>query len=199
MIRFTWILLVVVAFLLGVSGRAVTAAATELDKETFERLSDQVNDQKRARVVAKSNRMEIYDPIIHSWGVEFSRPYSDSERDSLLWDDVDKLQVTKGSAKTGALVGASILGAAGLVAGIAASDPCSGGFDLSPCWVETGGVLALTGVGLALGALLGSGVGSLIDSWKTVYEGDDPSGKLSMSIIAIREGEVGLVLRMTPG
>lgn len=88
--------------------------------------------------------------------------------------DIRIYRGTRGHAGTGALIGAGVLGAAGLVAGFSlqSSQTCliDIGFGSGKCEYSTGEVLAFAGISAAIGAGLGAIVGALVrtDRWDDV-------------------------------
>jgi hypothetical protein len=91
-----------------------------------------------------------------------------SEARHIEWTEIDVVKKRVNSAGTGAVVGALVVGAVGLAAGLAAQHPCEG-WDF---WCGADGeTVALMTVGsAAAGSLTGSLIGLAIPHWKTIYK-----------------------------
>ncbi len=161
---------------LALAGNA-EAVQAQADSVRLEQLQVRVNSQDRIRA------------FTYSWGlVELRRPrlaglsitYENVKMTALPPDtaqpfprllslpEVSKLQVRGSAAKSGAIIGASVLGGLGLVFGLASTRECSGGF-FEYCEFSAGDVVGFTLGGAAFGALVGVLIGAPLTKWKTVY------------------------------
>ena len=152
------------------------AALAQTDSVRLERLQAQVNSQNRIRAFTYSwDPVELYSPRLAGLSityenVEMTVPPPDTAQafpQPLLLPQVSQLQVRGSAAKSGAIIGGSVLGGLGLVAGLASTGECSA-FELI-CGSDAGDVVVITLGSAAVGALLGAVIGSPFKKWKTIY------------------------------
>jgi hypothetical protein len=182
--RIRWFLSLT-TFLAGLA--PLTAAGEEpegIDPEAYRHLAKSVAGRSRALVFTGLGRQEIRNPTVTPAGL-VHREGSHGPTRTIPWNEVTKVEVRKSNVGTGALVGGSILGAAGLGLGLSATKECTGSFlDLTPCGASTGDVMAVTLIGFGAGALLGSLIGSMVVNWKPVYERSPSSPALGFSALS---------------
>jgi len=145
------------------------AAAQEpdgIDADTYQSLVETVNGRREVLVFTGQGKQVVEKPHATPAGLAYGLY---GTPDLIPWSDVTKLEVRKSSAETGALVGAIVGGGGGLALGAAASQPCSGYMDLI-CGASAGDVVVLTFMGAMAGALVGTGIGALAQTWRPVYE-----------------------------
>jgi hypothetical protein len=152
------------------------AALAQTDSVRLERLQAQVNSQDKLRAFTYSwDSVELRSPRLTGLSitydhVEMAVPPRDTAQPfprPLPLTQVSQLQVRGSAAKSGAIIGGSVLGGLGLAAGLASTKECSA-FELV-CGSDAGDVVVVTLGSAAVGALLGAVIGSPFKTWKTIY------------------------------
>jgi hypothetical protein len=153
------------------------AVQAQTDSVRLERLQARVNSQDRIRVFTHSwGRMELHSPRLAGSSITYANvmmtaPPPDTAQPfprPLPLPQVSQLQVRGSAAKSGAIIGASVLGGLGLVLGLASTGECSGWLDMW-CGADAGEVVVFTLGSAAVGALIGVVIGAPVKKWKTVY------------------------------
>ena len=99
---------------------------------------------------------------------------------------IDSLWVRGTAARTGAIVGAAVVGAASLALWAAV---CEGASDVSGGCNEWGTVTAYSVAGAGVGALVGAGVGALVPKWRLRYA---RAPRVPGALTLLPQGRVGL-------
>jgi hypothetical protein len=166
-------LLVLAGILAVLPTPARAGAPSALSPETYRSLAEELQGKRQAVVVTGDGRQKIKNPKVTDDGL-----LQGTAGPIVLipWTAVDRIEVMRSNAGSGALIGAAFGGVGGLALGISATKECSpssGYLDLSLefCGASAGDVFALTLIGASVGALLGAAIGALSPSWKPVYEG----------------------------
>lgn len=124
------------------------------------RLAAQVQETTRIRVTTADARLTLDNPRISGSTVTYSAG-------SLPFEDIQKIQIPSRNPTKGALIGAGVGAAAGVI-GLVAINSCGSGFLCGP--VATDGTFLLIGISAAIGAFLGTVIDFLTPGWKTIYE-----------------------------
>ena len=123
------------------------------------RLAAQVQETTRIRVTTTDARLTLDNPRISGSTVTYSAG-------SLPFVDIQKIQVPSRNPTKGALIGAGVGTAAGVI-GLVAMNSCSG-FLCGP--VATDQAILSIGLTAAIGAFFGTVIDFLTPGWKTIYE-----------------------------
>ena len=122
-------------------------------------LAAQVQETARIRVTTADGRLILDNPRISGSTVTYSAG-------SLPFVDIQKIQIPSYNPTKGALIGAGVGAAVGVI-GLVAINSCSG-FLCGP--VPTGEAFRVIGVSAAIGAFFGTVIDLLKPGWKTIYE-----------------------------
>lgn len=111
---------------------------------------------------------------------------------TVAFGSIDSIWVRKSGTGTGALLGAVIVG---VPSALIFSSLCSGLSEGGGC-DQTGAVVALTGAGAAVGALLGAAIGSASSHWQLRY--GSPQVALRITPLPAQRLGVGFSIRFAP-
>lgn len=167
------VVLALVSLLAGSTAPAQTRGPQRQDSVVRTSLQHQINAQALIRVRGSWGTADLSRPRLVGSTLTYASAWSPAALpppalpQSLPLDAVDRIEVRRSAAGTGALIGAGIGLAGGLAAGLAlAGSLCNDGLG---CHNETGGVGLITVASTAAGALVGALIGAPIKKWKTVY------------------------------
>jgi hypothetical protein len=136
-------------------------------------LGERVAGRDRIRVRTPEGWMVLRQPLVHGAGIDYVAANGGGPG-QLAWGEFSDVQVRKGAALTGALVGASVFALGGALVGVTGTEPCSGGFlefDFH-CGYGATEIVLLTFGGAAVGALVGAAIGAAFSKWSTVYRAE---------------------------
>lgn len=140
-----------------------------------QRAIESIDSRKQLRIRGAFGRFHGYAATVDAGGLHGLRPAPglgmSFGRHELRWDEIERIDVRRGSARRGAKHGALLVGAVGtgfgalMGGGLAAM---GGGDTNAPVWALAGAGVGLA-LGSAIGAITGAGVGAAIPSWQAVY------------------------------
>ena len=154
----------------------VIAGSLHAQTDSSSDLSSRINGQALIRVGGQWGTRYLVHPHLSGRSLAFeAMEPPDSVATQLVLDGVDRIQVRRNAAGTGALIGAGIGLMGGLATGIGlTSTLCNDGLG---CSNAGGGTAFIALVSTAGGALLGALIGSASKRWQTIYPSDpQPSG-----------------------
>lgn len=167
-----------------------------LPPDTYRSLAEELQGKRQAVVVTGDGRQKVRNPKVTTDGLlqDVGGPTV-----FIPWTAVERIEVKRSNAGSGALIGAALGGVGGLALGVSATKECSPStgyldLDLEFCGASAGDVLALTMIGVGLGALLGVCIGALTPSWKPVYESGDGSPEVKVTNISGEGASISLTM-----
>jgi hypothetical protein len=152
-------------------------AAASVDPSTVslevQRAIEGIDSTKQLRIRGAFGRFHGYAATVDADGLHGLRPAPGPGmsigRYELRWDEIERIDVRRGSARKGAKHGALLVGAVATGFGALVGGGLAAMGDTNEAvWAFAGAGVGLA-LGSAIGAITGAGVGATIPSWHTVY------------------------------
>lgn len=175
-------LLIVAALALPAAATAQTlgaSATATLDSAQLYDLAHRLNGKNRIRLVTEDTRFEVRGLTLTPQALAYDRGPDGSGPGAIAWSRIAQVQVRKSVALQGGLIGAAILGLAGL--GLGASVECTDAW-LSYC-IRGGDLALLTAASAAAGFFVGALVAAPFGRWSTVYRSETAKPRPRLTLV----------------